>query len=335
MNTMDDSTLFFSGFNNNRIWSGFTADEIEGLCSRKDSVRRTPWISWTSELYGGGQGHRQWLGWPSWLPLPAAADHGIVGVPRLLPRHVEAIGSLPYLSARPEVIAQLHSLGMQAYLAPSPWLFLIKHYELRQRSDAQGRVLFFPHTLPGYEASQDYLTKFVEFAKAQQDVNEVLVVCLHMHDVKAGVHRRLLNEGLPVVTAGNTSSGHFFRRWVRILSAFESGISPRPGSESVLFAAIGGAFGMAGPQPAFREYLLERMSVLGLVEPQATAEADAAIRHRADLMLAFPYPPTRNTAQQDLVRRFSNPVGAADPIAVRRALVRTFLRSKLRRKRRA
>lgn len=330
VHTVSDEALFFEGFSDEAIWSGFSSQQLDEICSRTGAKTSLGWISWTSELYGGGEGFRTWLGWPAWLPLPVASDHGIDTTGIIGPDDLKSIGRLPYLSAHPETVRVLRERGINAYLAPSPWLYLIQRWGARVSDAARGRVLFFPHSIPGHEPTCCYIEDFIEFTKLQRKECHPVVVCLHMHDVKAGVHRELQAAGLAVVSAGNTSHPEFFRRWIRIMSAFRSGVSPLPGSEAVMFAAMGGNFGKRGPYRSPRDYLLKRLPEKGFDPASVESEVEAALRRYDDKFALFPYPPATTSEQMAYVESLSNPLGGSTPQTVRRAAMLALIPALLR-----
>ena len=60
------------------LQSGFSLEQLRSLVDGEMGARDAviPWAYWDTELYSQGDLLRAHVGWPKWLPIPVAGDHG-------------------------------------------------------------------------------------------------------------------------------------------------------------------------------------------------------------------------------------------------------------------
>lgn len=201
------------------------------LCApeQKHWWQKRIWLSWSAELYSFGRLYRDHLKWPDILPLFWTSDHG-VQFETSFENH-EKKGFLHVTWNEWRFIALSHSESKRIIQMKHPYIDWRKRKGLELEVESKGKLVwFFSHSLPNLTV--DFDLKIVkERIKYFKDNYKEVAVCLHMHDVNKGLHEFFINQGVVVVSAGNTSSVKFVERLYDILCKFEYVCSNKFGSE--------------------------------------------------------------------------------------------------------
>lgn len=301
---------------------GFSDSELEELAGPSHGSREglpsfaSPWLFFSSEMYSHGKTLRSFLGWPVTLPIPVFSDHGVAFRPQLIGREVANAsrvhlswsswrGVVPQGRKRRELVGCVH-----------PWVPYRRTLGVNRNRDAQGTLLFVPHSVPGHQAEP------YDFGKYFDDVNELppafrpRAICIAMHDVHLGLHRSLRKFGLPIVSAGNSASPLFVDRFYDIVRRFSFATSPTVGTQTFICEELGVKYFLIGERP-------ERPASITAI-PGHTAGDDRELLVEG----AFRHLPGENDAQKkELVRSALNL--DLDMDATRRRLRRIFLRELL------
>ncbi len=207
--------------------------------SKPFSNGRAAWADWTTELYSFGFCLRNLTGYPNYLPIFATADHG-ARFGSLIEMH-EANSSMPlFLSHNRRKVERLKDLFKGDVIhAPHPWVgWRRRHFP---KIEGIGSLVFVPH-------SNSHTEPITEISAFVDELNELdpkfhpITLCLHMHDIEAGLHVLLRPYGFKLTTAGNTSNRKFVERFYSILMGHRYVLSPYIGSHVIYALEAGKEF---------------------------------------------------------------------------------------------
>jgi hypothetical protein len=105
-----------------------------------------------------------------------------------------------------------------------------------------------------------------------------------MHDVRAGVHKRLRNQGFPIVTLGNASSTKFVDRFYELVNGCSYATSVEWGSQVAYCAEFGVPYFFMGKPPVLVNVSSPEMDT-GEID---TRGADYELYDRADALFGEP-----------------------------------------------
>lgn len=233
---------------------GFSDSELEELAGPSHGSREglprsaVPWLFFASEMYSHGKTIRTLLKWPKALPIPVFSDHGIGPHPQLVgPELTNAANvhltwtswkELPVGEEKRKLVRCIH-----------PWVAYRRTLGLTKNATAKGTLLFVPHSLPGHLSDPYDHSKY--FADVLQLAPELRprAICIAMHDVHLGLHRSLRKFGLPIVSAGNSSSPLFADRFYDIVRRFSFATSPTWGTQTFICEEFGVKYFLFGEEP--------------------------------------------------------------------------------------
>lgn len=244
-----------------RIWpfdfnfvDGMSDSELEGICSEGQGQRDrrrfdSRWLFWASEMYSQGPILRRMIGWPRWLPLPFFSDHGVNLTSKLSKVENASAARIHATWSKwrldPPQRPRKRIIGL-----PHPWAWARRELGISKLSDASGILIFVPHGLPGGTRDFDwdpYITSIVKECGAGQ----VTAICLAMHDVRAGIHKKLRKHKLPIFSAGDTASPLMYLRFFDIARRFSSAVSTEIGTQTFICQDLGLDYRLIGAnQPA-------------------------------------------------------------------------------------
>lgn len=231
---------------------GFSLQELIALADDKprQSSFRAEVLYWDTEGYSQGDLIRASTGWPQWLPITVAGDHGAISTLSFL-RGVD-LGARHYVTTNVIKDSLVHRAEwMRVKLVRSPWQDWIDRAKVAIDDAARGTIAFVPHLVPGSQHTEAFTRDYVEALHDLPDEYGPVVACLHKHDVKSGLAAALMDLGVPVISAGNTSHPLYFHRWVELVRRFRYATSSYPGSDLVLFHQLGGTYFVYGPKLEF------------------------------------------------------------------------------------
>lgn len=237
------------------IIEGFTDKELdEAVCdtkARRERIRYSPvpWFFWTTELYSLGRCYREWTGWPRVLPIPVYGDHGVTLNPQFSnhERVNKARVHLTWSSARAKYLQDNENRRIVRTI--HPWIIYRRNHKIRVNSTASGTIIFYSHSNSGIEIEGYDWDSYITTLKALPSEFHPLVVCMHMHDIKKGYHKPLRQHGLPIVTAGHSSSPYFVDRFYDVVRNFRYATSNTGGSELFYCEELGVNYFIYGQEP--------------------------------------------------------------------------------------
>lgn len=298
---------------------GFSDSELEELAGPSHGSREglprsaVPWLFFASEMYSHGKTLRSFLGWPVTLPIPVFSDHGVAFQPQLIgPEEANASrvhlswsswrGVVPQGKKRRALVGCVH-----------PWVPYRRTLGVKRNRDAQGTLLFVPHSVPGHLAEDYDFGKYFDDANRLPPAFRPRAICIAMHDVHLGLHRSLRKFGLPIVSAGNSASPLFVERFYDIVRRFSFATSPTVGTQTFICEELGVEYFLFGERPK------RPASIIAM--PNYAAGADRELFVESN----FRHLPGENGAKkQELVRSALNL--DLDIDATRRRLRRIFWR---------
>lgn len=251
------------------IDKGFTDVQLKRICSeefgRSEGVRfySSPWLYWSSEMYSHGRTLREWLGWPSFLPIPAFSDHGIEHFPELHGPELDTKASV-YLTWSKWRLDPPNKKSKLVIGIPHPWITFRRRRGIRVLETARGTLCFVPHRLPGHTFSDYDYEHYIEALTREVERPRALMVA--MHDIRMGVVEKLRPLGLPILSAGNTDSPRFVERFYDITRRFSSATSSSVGSQLYFCHELGLRYFLFGEPFALPESITQSMPVPDRIE---------------------------------------------------------------------
>ena len=224
---------------------GFSDEELEYLasdkCGRREMYPKTqsPWLFFSTEVYGHGRAIRFVTGWPHFLPLPFAGDHGIEYANDLYehewnnPSHTH----LTWSAWRKDAVTPK---GKRVVHVTHPWVSFRRMKGLSRDPNSTGTLLFVDHS--GATCETHRSASWEELLDAYRELPKKYwptAVCLHPNDINSGLHKELRPLGLPLLTAGNGASPFFVDRYYEIVQHYEFGSSSGIGTQMFICEEFG------------------------------------------------------------------------------------------------
>lgn len=231
---------------------GMTEEELFKLCDPKNAFTgRCPWVYWTSELHSHGKFIREYAFYPQYLPLTIYSDHSAtVGSDVPFKHELETDAPVFLTFSKSKALKYRQMTGKRSYVMLLPAFFYRKKYKINQAKDAAGTIAFPAHSTPAIDNIGD-IDKYARELKNLPKKCQPVTVCLHMHDINKGQHKIFMENGLAVVTAGNTSDFRFLERFYAILRKHSFATSNIIGSFTVLSIEMGIPFFVYGEPQKF------------------------------------------------------------------------------------
>jgi hypothetical protein len=230
------------------LWLGRDIDAHAGFDEALTEELRTvsedlpwsaPWLYGPTEVYSFGRCYREWTGWPRWLPIPIYGDHGMVYATEL-DKHERENRARAHLTWNVgKATANTDLEDREVVLVQSPWVTFRRQHGIAPRNDRHGTLLFLAHSVPGFGRF------IIDEAAISELIDEVrqngapIVACLHRHDLTTDIPRQLRSLGIPLVTAGSTTSPFFVERFYDLVTRFASITTDDVGSHALYCAELG------------------------------------------------------------------------------------------------
>lgn len=251
-------TNFLASFERRDLWPegyevehGFSTHQLEQICSRDFGARESlpfyssPWLYWESEHYSSGRCLREWLDWPTFLPIPIKSDHGVSHTNKIAFSEIGQFNShfMTWSKWRTEFP---EGAQMERLLIPHPWVSFIHKHAISIRPSASGLLCFIPHEVPGHTYETYDYEEYLASLRSEGMLPRALM--LSMHDIHSGLHRKLQSFDIPMLTAGNTRSPRFVERFFDVLTRFERATSNTIGTQIYFSTFIGQEFFIFGKE---------------------------------------------------------------------------------------
>jgi len=228
-----------------------TAEQLEALCqSYTVPYKLASRMSyWTTEVYGLGKYLRKYGHYPQWLPICVYTDHG--PMEHEPPKHeLESLAPVQ-LYHSPNTIKHWKAVSDKpCYCYLSPFAFYRHAHGISVAPNRKGTIAFPAHTTPVIDDVSDIQLYIDDLLKLPEDMQPVSV-CLHMHDINKGLHKKFMAAGFPVYTAGHASDYDFIERFYSIIRQFKYGTSNVFGSYVFYCVELGIPFSIVGAKQKY------------------------------------------------------------------------------------
>lgn len=229
--------------------------ELRELCTTIERRFKLIWSPyWTAEIYGFGLQLSRYGFYPYCLPLCVYTDHG-PGYYNEIPKH-ELESDAPVQLYHSPVSLELwrKASKKRAYCMFSPTVYYRRRKKIKQSPDAKGTIIFPAHSTPSIDDLSGY-KKYIQQLKRLPVSFHPMTVCMHMHDIKKGLHLSFLNAGFEVVSAGNGEvDQRFIERLYNILKQYKYGTSNILGSYMFYSIEMGIPFFLYGSEPSWHNH---------------------------------------------------------------------------------
>ena len=208
--------------------TGFSDSVLEDLARIKTNHRHG---FWTAELNGFAACYRRLLYFPRWLPLPVMSEHGLALDPS--PLNSELEHGAPYFFYWSPLKAygfrkknEKYPRATKNIKIPCPIYELASGREIRGGTAKENRrvkkVLFFlPHGTEKLEIYEWPIEDYLDELRSVIGVDIEIYFCVHHHEIRKGVHKKLRKFGIPLVTAGFSGDYNFADYLTALISEFD------------------------------------------------------------------------------------------------------------------
>jgi hypothetical protein len=234
------------------IAKGFGDNELDQIVKQRYGFwesfpKLSPIAFWEVETYSFGKIYRKWLGWPWFLPLPMIGDHG-VELMRTFSNRESNSGARRYLTWSSWRLENKPPSLLEVHRIMHPWILYRRAKNILPRPDAKGTLVFISHTLPNTVRDQFNFDSYISSLSNLPSDFLPITLCVPMHDVRKGIHLQLKKYGLPIVTAGNSSSPMFVDRFYDLVTRFKFCTSNVAGSQLFYSEELGVPYFLLGEE---------------------------------------------------------------------------------------
>jgi len=221
-------------------------------------------IAW----YDHGYWIRKWLGWPTWLPLPANSDHGLTVYGRLDQHEAKSPSRIFFTWNIYRYKWIKHTSDKQVFLIPHPYLKALQEIQLPDPRKREGTIIFWPHTTGDDAIEDSYSGRYInEILKLEKQYSPISI-CLHYHDMK---NSRLVNSlhAFKLISAGSPFERGFAENLLLLIAAHKYSSAPMVGSYIPLCELLGVPFWMHGTSPVYQVISRHEEMQISLHDPLA------------------------------------------------------------------
>lgn len=227
---------------------GMSDDELEFACEPKSTDAST-WVHWTSEVYSFGKCLRYWTKYPSFLPLYVYSDHGAGLHSHLSPHEIENTARVYFTWRAIKEQRYKNLTGKKVLQITHPWISYRRMRGISRSKTPSGTLVFYTHSTNEVKWIGHDTEKYFEELRSLPDKFQPVVLCLHMHDINAGLHKSLRRHGFPIVTAGNALSINFVDHFYNIVKNYSFATSQIWGSNVAYCVELGIPYFFLGNRP--------------------------------------------------------------------------------------
>lgn len=209
---------------------------------------------WTWEVYALGATLRHVLG-IGWSPkLAVGADHGIgFGTE---PSEVElGLKTGLYLTWSSWRSQLAFPDNRKVVRVQHPWVPYRKMKRYFLSHEAQGTIVFVPHSVPGLSYEDFNLDSFLENLDLLPSKLRPFTLCLQFHDASLESALKIAKAGHRFVTVGNSLSPSYADRFYALIRNFEYATSPSIGSQLFYCHELGNKYFLFDPDKRFQRKL--------------------------------------------------------------------------------
>lgn len=201
-----------------------------------------------TERYGLGKQIRRYGFYPSFLPILLHADHGPNQWDYVTPHMLSSTADYFGFYSKRLLDDWKKKSKKKAILLKSPFVFYKKFSGTKKLSNANGSIFFHAHSTFWTDKETDYELIFQEFQRLPNEFHPISI-CMHFVDVQKGRHKRYMEKGFPVYTAGNWNHPFFIENFYEIVKHFNYSFSNSIGSNTFYCLDIGIPFSLIKGEP--------------------------------------------------------------------------------------
>ncbi len=235
-------------------YRGYTDEGLRRLCDQrrpfKGLYRR---VYGPTEGYSFGRYYRDEAGYPHTLPLYVYSQHGAVYHVAIPPHEIENDAEAMLVWSTDTLRAYQKVSDKPCYVVTCPYVSHRRRLGLVQAPEARG-TLFFPAHSTKERVTDFNVDGYIAEMLALPDEFQPIAVSLHTYDVRRGFHRRYLEKGIPVYSAGDVIDTAFGDRFYETLRHFRYTMSNWPGSYAYYSIEMGIPFSLWGDDVAIKNY---------------------------------------------------------------------------------
>jgi hypothetical protein len=222
--------------------------ELEALCKLKPEGF-THTFNWTSEVYSFGKCFRYLANYPSVFPLFIYSDHGVPLDSFIYPHELNNKSRI-HFTWNPHKENRYANIKDRAIIrVPHPWINYRKKKNISLAESRKGTIVFFAHSTPDVRWENHDSKEYFEQLNSLPEKFQPVTICMHMHDINAGHHKKLRQYGIPIVTIGNVYSPYFIDRFYQLTREFSFATSHSWGSQVAYCIEFGIPYFFMGNTP--------------------------------------------------------------------------------------
>ena len=227
---------------------GMTDAELEFACKAKIIWSRVR-IYWTSEMSSFGKCLRYWAKYPRVLPLNVYSDHGVGLFSQLFPHELDNQANV-HFTWHPMKEQRYKNLANKKVIQIThPWVSYRRLRGITRSKTPRGTLVFYMHNTKTLKWEGHDTEEYFEKLRELPDKFQPVVLCLHTHDINAGLHKELRRHGFPIVTAGNTAITNFVDCFYELIKNYAYGTSQAYGSAVAYCVEFGIPYFFLGETP--------------------------------------------------------------------------------------
>jgi len=232
---------------------GFDENKLLSLCDEKYVHNGySNWTYWTSEIYSFGKHLREYGFFPRILPLYIYTDHGPASMltNEPAPNELESDACCQFYHSLYLVKKWKEISSKPCYVLYSPFVFCRKKKKIEKSPNAKGTLVFPAHSTQSVEDISN-IEEYIEQLKNLPEKFHPISACIHMHDIRKGLHKVFMKHEIPVYTVGHTCDYRFAERFYNLLKNFKYSTSNMIGSYTYYSVEMGIPFSIYGNQPKY------------------------------------------------------------------------------------
>lgn len=226
--------------------AGMSDQQLADACKDNTNLHR---YNWTAEVYSFGRCYRLIANYPKILPLFFYSDHGAGLHSNLYPHEINNSSEIHFTWSALKASRNSKLRNKKFIHIEHPWITYRKKHGYIRSDGSKGTLVFFTHHVPGIEWQGHDDDQYLEELKQLPEKFHPIVLCMHMHDINAGHHKKIRHWGFPIVTVGNIYSDAFIDRFYNLTSQFAFGTSQEWGSQTAYMIELGIPYFFLGKTP--------------------------------------------------------------------------------------
>lgn len=214
---------------NNFDYKGYSEEELLNLSNDDIKQLVSAWRPWIVELYSYGLLIREYGFFPKWLPIYIYHMHGPGEVTMVHEHEINSGAYCMFVNNKNDEQKFINAGMSKCETMVHPFVFYRKKYNINQCINAKGTIVYPAHSILNTEELTD-IDKYIEQLKELPEKYKPLAICMHWVDIKKGKHKKYMDAGFPVYTAGNGNDIRYAEKFYDILKHFKYATSNTYGS---------------------------------------------------------------------------------------------------------